>query len=244
MDKKNPCLSLSVVSHGQLNLIVHLLHDLEKISCKNFEVILSINYPEDEKILDNAYSYPLHIYRNKNPKGFGANHNAAFEHALGEYFAVINPDIRLKSASFNDLIAPMSDITVGAIAPLVLAPAGQIEDSARKFPTFIRLFSRVFGGARALDYTWASSPIDVDWVAGMFIVFRSSYFKKIKGFDEKRFHMYFEDVDICRRIWNQGWKVMLQPRTEVIHDARRTSHRSLKYFRWHLTSCLRYLSGI
>jgi hypothetical protein len=62
----------------------------------------------------------------------------------------------------------------------------------------------------------------------------------VGGFDE-RFYMYYEDVDICRRLWGQGWSIVLQPAAVVIHDAQRASHRRLRHMRWHAASALRYL---
>jgi len=243
MNDIHPSLSLSIVSHGQLNLIANLLDDLRCMAFENFEVLLTINHPEDE-VLVGPFPFPLHIYRNISPKGFGANHNAAFKRSKGEFFVVVNPDIRIKSQNLHDLISPMSDIRVAAVAPVVLSTEGHVEDSARKFPSFFGLICRVLGWKKGLDYIFGSTPLAVEWVAGMFIVFRSTYFEKIHGFDEKRYFMYFEDVDICERFWGHGWSVMLQPSVQVIHNAQRASHRNIKHLQWHLMSCFRYLTKI
>jgi hypothetical protein len=78
-----------------------------------------------------------------------------------------------------------------------------------------------------------------EWVAGMFMMFRNSAYKKLNGFDE-HFFLYYEDVDICVRAWKVGLKVLACPSVSVVHDARRESRRNIRYLWWHLTSMIRY----
>ena len=232
--------TLSIVSHGQSYLIRQLIDDLQRLEISNIEVIITINIPEDESPFM-GLSFRSKIIRNKIPKGFGANHNSAFKNSSGEFFIIINPDIRLPKFNLSLLLSSLSDPEVGAVAPVVLNSAGKVEDSARRFPTVTSLLRRVLLGQREPDYTWGSSPIKVDWTAGMFIVFRREAFKAVGGFDDSRFFMYFEDVDICERLWRSGWCVLFDPKVEVIHDAQRASRRSIRHLRWHLTSAIRYL---
>ena len=236
-------ISLSIVSHGQSALIRLLLDDLSRLALADVELIITVNIPEDESAYQHL-PYPTRIIRNATPQGFGANHNAAFEQSRGEWFVIVNPDIRLPSLDLHRLLAQMGDPKVGAIAPVVLNGAGEVEDSVRRFPTVAGLARRVLLKQRIPGYRWGQTPIEVDWTAGMFVVFRREAYAAIKGFDHRRFFMYFEDVDICKRLKADGWRVMLEPGVQVIHDAQRASRRSAKHFRWHLTSALRYFTGL
>jgi len=236
-------LTFSVVSHGQSALIAHLLDDLRRLNLPDIEIVITINTPEDETpFMDRPFE--PRIIRNSAPQGFGANHNAAFAVSRGRFFIVVNPDIRLTSLDIRCLLAPLDDPTVGAVAPLVLNSTGAVEDSVRRFPTVLELVRRVVLKRRAPGYQWSTQPIAVDWTAGMFVVFRREAFTAVNGFDHRRFFMYFEDADIGRRLQLAGWKVMLQPMVSVIHDAQRASHRSMKHLSWHLTSAVRYFTGI
>ena len=71
------------------------------------------------------------------------------------------------------------------------------------------------------------------------MLFRSEDFARLKGFDE-RFFLYYEDVDICIRVWQLSLRVAACPRVSVVHHARRDSRRSLRHLRWHLESMGRY----
>lgn len=235
--------TISIVSHGQARLIRHLLGDLARIQPKNTDLLITINIPEDESdYLD--LPFPVKFIRNLSPQGFGANHNAAFSHSTSPVFAVVNPDIRLPTLSLSTLLAPFDDTSTAVVAPVVVNSRGELEDNVRRFPTFLGLVRRVFTKRRTPDYTFGKTPITVDWAAGMFLLFRSDAFAALGGFDSRRFYMYYEDIDICRRIHRKGWKVILHPGHTVIHDAQRASRRSIRHFYWHATSILRYLSGL
>lgn len=238
-----PLLTISIVSHGQSDLIRLLFYDLSSLALDNIEVIVTINIPEDESIYQNL-PFPLRIFRNKGPKGFGANHNSAFEQSIGKFFVIVNPDIRLPSLDLSKLLDLMEESDVGAVAPVVINGEGFVEDSARTFPTVLGLARRVLLGIRVPDYKFEDKPIVVDWAAGMFVVFRRECYQAVRGFDDKRFFMYMEDVDICRRLKANGWRVVLQPAVSVVHDAQRASRRSLTHMRWHITSAFRYFTGL
>lgn len=240
---KQATYTLSVVSHGQAALVRLLLSDLERLRPADFEVLLTLNVPEDESSLVSS-GFPLRVIRNTRPKGFGANHNAAFAVSRGDYFVVINPDIRLPDLALDGLRQVVDLDRTGACAPLVFNSSGHLEDSTRRFPTVLRLLRRVVLRDRALDYEWQGRSQAVDWVAGMFVMFRREAFAQVRGFDDQRFFMYFEDVDICRRLKGLGWAVRVQPAVRVVHDAQRASARQLKHLWWHLTSAARYLTGL
>ena len=235
--------TLSVVSHGQAALVRLLLADLERLHPADFEVLLTLNVPEDESGLV-ASGFPMRVIRNARPKGFGANQNAAFAKSRGAYFVVINPDIRLPHLRLDALRQVVDLDRTAACAPLVVNSTGSLEDSARRFPTLARLLRRVVLRDRSLDYQWRDTSQEVDWVAGMFVMFRREAFEQVQGFDERRFFMYFEDVDICQRLRKLGWVVRVEPAARVVHDAQRASKRRLKHLWWHLTSAARYLTGL
>lgn len=242
-DTKKCEVSISIVIHDQAKLVSELLSDLNSVSSNAFEVILTCNTTNDE-LPEAIYNYPIQIIRNNITKGFGANHNAAAKAARGDFFAVVNPDIRLTSFSFQALLDVFDDPLVGAAAPVVLSVDGHIEDSVRRFPTLSRLFNRTVLGRRIPDYTWKTNPISVDWVAGMFMLFRTETFQKIGGFDDEKFFMYMEDVDICRRLHRLRLLVIVQPMATVVHNAQRASRRKIQHIRWHVVSAVRYFAGI
>lgn len=233
-------ISISVVSHGQGDLVGRVLADLAGfVDATRFEVILTQNIPEQLPFSVEDFPYPVRIVANSSPKGFGANHNAAFRFADGEWFCVMNPDIRLNGNPFPDLLVCLANPGVGVAAPLVLGVQGEIEDSARRFPSPLKILCKALGGCKGSDYAITDSPVRPDWVGGMFMLFPSSVYEKAGGFDE-RYFLYYEDVDLCARLRLLGNEIILCPRAKVVHHARRSSHRNLRYLRWHMGSMMRF----
>lgn len=236
-------ISISVVSHHQIALVAKLLEDLQQHCAEpRVEVIITLNMEEVLPFDVNRFSYPIHFVRNVCPAGYGANHNQAFTRATGQYFCVMNPDIRLTGNPYTVLLAAMEDSLVGVAAPQVLSEDGREEDSARYFPSPLKILRKAFAGSLKPDYAIGRSPITPDWVAGMFMVFPRSVFARLGGFDE-RYFLYYEDVDICARLKLSGYKTLLCPQVQVIHRAHRSSHRHLKYLWWHLRSMVRFFSS-
>ena len=201
------------------------------------QIILTRNIPESLPV---PVSDRITVVDNSLQKGFGENHNAAFERCNQPFFCPLNPDISLKGNPFGLLLSEMEKTGAGIAAPLVLAPDGEVEDSARRFPTIISLLWKACGGLGGRYTLKLNDPVFCpDWVAGMFVLFRSADFEKLRGFDPK-FFLYYEDVDICVRAAKVGIGLIVCPSAVVIHDARRDSHRSLRHLRWHLASMGRY----
>ena len=150
-------------------------------------------------------------------------------------------DVRLDQDPFAMLLSVLSDSTIGVAAPLILNPAGAIEDSARRFPTPASILRKVLFKRPTADYLIEDTTVFPDWVAGMFMVFRSELYRMVGGFDEGYF-LYYEDADLCWRLRRKGYEVALLPAARVVHAARRTSHRNLRHLGWHLSSMLRFFT--
>lgn len=235
-------ISISIVSHGQGNLVQAALADLDHLAGQSgLEVILTLNIPERLDYAVETFPYSVRLVENTIPKGFGANHNAAFDRASGEWFCVMNPDIRLPDNPFPKLLEALEQQISAVAAPAVLSPSGQVEDSIRRFPTPFSLLGKLLDRDDGrYRFSVGDEAFPADWVGGMFMLFRAEDFRRIGGFDEGYF-LYYEDVDICARLWKAGHQVLACPRAQVVHDARRASRRNLKYMRWHITSMGRYL---
>jgi len=221
-------------------LVAFLMADIqEHCGALAIELILTLNVEEPLAFGETDYFYPIKVIKNLTPKGFGANHNQAFQHASGQYFCVINPDIRFESEPFSALLTDLKNHAVGVVAPLVLGPSGEIENSVRRFPTPWVILSKVVGINQKSDYSLITRDFEPDWVGGMFMLFSRQVFAEIHGFDE-RYFLYYEDVDLCGRLRLAGYQVAVCSGSQVIHHAQRSSHRNFKFLRWHIASMLRF----
>ena len=230
-------ITVSIVSHGHGPMVTALIENLRSFPVVR-QIITTLNIPEP---FDGKPDEIVQIIHNVLPKGFGANHNYAFEFCSQPYFCVLNPDIEFEDDPFPELLNCLQKFNISLLAPIIVSSTGVSEDSARVFPTWLGLLNKLFFSFKG---TW---PLELDksvnypdWIAGMFMLFDSKKFRQIKGFDEKYF-LYYEDVDICRRIKSSGNSVGLCTGAKVIHHARRTSRTNIKFMFWHIRSMFQYL---
>jgi N-acetylglucosaminyl-diphospho-decaprenol L-rhamnosyltransferase len=159
--------------------------------------------------------------------GFGqaANAGVALTHAGAVVIA--NADTRFPPgavAAMGRYLAEHPD--VGALGPVIRFPDGRLQMSARSFPSLGQAIGHaVFGlwwprnpwtrAYRLTDWDHASER-DVDWLSGSCLAVRRSAFGAVGGFDPGYF-MFVEDVDLCARLAEAGWRVVFAPVTEVTH---------------------------
>jgi N-acetylglucosaminyl-diphospho-decaprenol L-rhamnosyltransferase len=236
--------SLSIVSHGHQAYIVPLLKQLALLEQYDFEVILTLNVDEVLPIDLDTLPFKMYLIVNPSPKGFAANHNAAFMLSNGDNFVVLNPDIRLLDDPFPALLE-MIDRSAGCIcAPLIVSSCGDVEDSARNFPSPYLLVRKLMGRLFNLRLPHEIVPekgtmLVPDWAAGMFLVIPRSIYQELQGFSE-RYFLYFEDVDFCARARLAGFNILVNKEIRVIHEAQRDSHRKLRFLLWHLGSAIKF----
>ena len=240
----------SVISHGHGPLLHRLLSQMNaQPTLFGARVVVTLNLvtenfdPTPYALLD------LHVVRNSQPKGFGANHNAAFGLCNSAWFAVLNPDLALidqepftgmlTRLGSDDNDAEQPALIADLIAPRVVAADLVAEDSVRTNLTPWSLLKRAAGKRIPLQpHSQAQLGSPFFWVAGMCMMVRASAFRKIGGFDE-RFFLYCEDYFLCARFYNAGCVIRFDPLAQVIHEAQRDSHRSWRHLRWHLTSLIK-----
>lgn len=171
--------------------------------------------------------------------GYGGCVNLGAQHTYGPLFAVLNPDILFDE---TDVVARLErhfdQPRVGLVAPALVLPDGQVQDSARHIPTPIDLIlRRRLNPARGAIYATG----DVPWVVGACFLVRRDAWDGVGGFDEDYF-LYFDDVDLCWRLRQAGWSIVLDSEVRVQHQYDRASRKSLLGFatRHHIRSASRF----
>lgn len=233
-------ITVSVVSHGQIELLMPLLEQLERAAEKlPLHVIVTQNFPEWQPDIRSSERFQLTWVANERPLGFAENHNNAFRYCQTACFCVLNPDVRLDASS---LIA-LRDCVLrrpGVAGPKVMSSEGSLEDSARQVPSIRRLWIRWSKRRFVADYSTALGEQQVDWLAGMCLAFDRGTYQRLDGFNTA-FRLYCEDVDICLRSHLEGLSVTWTQQAVILHDAQRASHRRWRYLVWHICSLTRLM---
>jgi GT2 family glycosyltransferase len=150
--------------------------------------------------------------------GFGAACNRGAGETLAHVVLFLNPDCvvrpgAVKAARRALVAAPR----IGAVGAALVAPDGTAQPSADEFITPGRFAVRAARTAIGRGGPIRRPPAGpVDWVFGAFLLVRRDAFDEIGGFDPA-FHMYYEDMDLCWRLWRAGWEVRFASDAEAVH---------------------------
>lgn len=177
---------------------------------------------------------PIKVIDAKSNGGFAKGNNLGVQAAVGDYVMILNPDIAVVPGALEKMVSYMkTDPKAGIIGPKLINPDGSVQYSARRFPNFLTpLYRRTFFGR----LPWAKRSVDsylmkdsthqsaqeVDWLFGACLLLSRPVLNKIGLLDE-RFFMYFEDLDLCRRCWAAGYKVVYFAEVEMVHYHQRLS---------------------
>jgi GT2 family glycosyltransferase len=217
--KHNTLISIVFVNYNSNDDIAKLLDSLQECTYTNFEVILVDNNSQLENLSDILPSYPFVklIKSNKN-LGFAGGNNFGFKEALGDFILCLNPDIV---------------VTPGFIEPLLFAfkinpKIGLVSPKIKYFhsPSIIQYagFSKInlftmrasSHGKGKVDSPLYSVTQKTSYGHGAAMMLSREVFEKVGGMNESYF-LYYEEIDWCQRIHNQGFEIYYVASSVVFH---------------------------
>lgn len=165
------------------------------------------------------------LIRNRENVGFGRANNQLLAHVTSEYVLLLNTDAFVAPDTIATTVRYMEEHPrCGIVGVRLTDDAGNLQPSRRSFPTPLTMFLRRIGLERAIPVRGARHDIEqdhgcvaeCDWVPGCYYMVRRALLQEIGLFD-RRFFLYYEEVDHCRRARAAGWTVGYLPATSVVH---------------------------
>ena len=254
-------LSIIITHHQTLALLKLCLKSIkENVGVLEYEIMVTDSQSEENArdLIKEEFPEVKIVYFSKNV-GYAKIVNAGIKSAKGDYILILNADIIiLKGAVLKMLKFIENHPKVGIIGPQLLTFSNQPQNSCFRFPTLgVILARRTFLGR----LKWGEKGLNkflmknenlfatknVDWVQGSAMLVRQTAIKKVGLLDE-RFFMYFEDMDWCRRFWQNEYSVVYLPTARMSHYYYRVSKKwggfldilLNKYTRLHLVSAFKY----
>ncbi len=225
-----PDLSILIVSFNTRDLLRRCLAILEiERTQLALEVLVVDNGSSDGSPEMVASDFPrVRLICAGRNLGFAAANNLMFDVARGRYLVLLNSDAFPRPGALRRALEHMENEPGTALAGGRLVAADESwQPSARQFPSLLSDFLTLSGLAHRYrnshfwgraDRTWADpmKEADVDWVPGAFAIIRPSVLKTFGGFDES-FFLYYEEVDLCRRLKARGHAIRYWPDVVVVH---------------------------
>jgi len=223
------------------------------------EILVVDNASGDESLgFISSVPRQIAVIRNSENLGFAAGNNQGWRRSAGDLVLFLNPDTETLPGAVPCLVQTLlADRGIWAAGGRLIAPSGRIQAGfdVRAFPTTASLAAELL----LLDELWPRNPwtcryrmsdrdlssvMEVDQPAAACLLVRRSALERVGGFDERFYPAWFEDVDLCRRIRNEGGRIVYQPSARFVHHGG-SSLRHLpaeKFLEYYHTNQIRYFS--
>lgn len=227
-------ISFVIVEYNSLNEIERCILNIKSMSINvyDFEIIVSSNScycAEKQELLVDKYLDAKWCFNDYNG-GFAYAMNCGLKKAVGDLLVIQNPDVIIRDGVENMVNYFVEHQSIGVIAPKIVDQNGIIQDSFRNFITpfnfLTRHFKRVFKRGNAVIS--CDKIIQVDWVIGAFMMLSRKSYEAVKGLDDNYF-LYCEDMDLCRRMYDEKYKVVYYPQMTIEYVGTRSARKSYKY---------------
>jgi hypothetical protein len=223
-------LSIIIVSWNVRKELVDCLRSIENNKpCCEFEIIVADNASSDGTVqaVQREFTHAT-VIANRDNRGFSAANNQAIKIAKGEYLLLLNPDTIVHKNSFDNLIRVLDEKPdAGMGGPKLIDENGILCPSIGYVPTFrstlysktflrtLGIFRRHYKKLTAQNFNYDEQN-QVEQLNGAALMVRRAVMDKIGNMDEN-FFLYYEDVDLCLRIRNAGFKIIYVPTATITH---------------------------
>ena len=215
----------------------------------SLELILVDNASRDgvPAAIERAYAHDARlkvIYNHRN-LGFGPAVNLAAKQAKGQAFLVLNPDCQLQEGDLHRLLTVLANKPKAGVIGAVVCDADGRPDPAswRRDPLLHRALNSMLGRAGEhvnMDAEIPAEVIEAEAISGAVMLMPRAMFQRLGGFDEDYF-LHCEDLDLCRRVRDLGYQVLLAGDVRVAHGKGSSSrhrpvfvsrHKHFGMWRW------------
>jgi GT2 family glycosyltransferase len=231
-------ISIIIVNYRGWKALEECLESIDAIISKtfSFEVIIIDNFSSDGQfpVFKQKYSKFTFI-ENSGNNGFSNGCNFGASIATGNHFLFLNPDTKLTLEALETLLqTAVSHSEIGILSCLQINENDVFYKQNNLFPTL----GRFFGISRSLFRKLNKAKLErrfnnddnlfhPDWVTGAVIFISREWFNKINGWNED-YWLYFEDVDLCKKIHDTGGKVAVTRKATIFHQHGGASRLNVK----------------
>jgi len=223
--EKNPNIAIVILNwNGQKMFDEFLPSVLQHSNIENTQIIVADNGSTDDSIAHLQQNYPtVQIIDLKTNYGFAEGYNQALKQVDAKYFILLNSDVKVTANWLAPCIAAFeADEYLAAIQPKILSYKEPNHfEYAGATGGFIDKYGYPFCRGRILnrveeDLEQYNQPTPIFWATGACMFVKSEAFKAAGGFDGD-FWAHMEEIDLCWRLKNQGYKIAYQPQSVVYH---------------------------
>ena len=234
----NNDLSIVIVNYKSWRVLAECLNSFKQYTPRlNHEIIVVDNDSQDGEFELFSQKYPqITFIKNSGNNGFAHGCNLGANNAHGEFLLFLNPDtILTNNTAIDDMFNfAQYNTDIGITSCRKINPKGKPEkEIAFSNPWlivgWIRTIYKLINKAKIRQKFPENKMIwNPDWVAGSVVLIKSELFNKIGKWSQGSFWMYYEDVDLCRKVKIQNKNIALLRNVELKHIHGGSSRRNPK----------------
>lgn len=214
-------LSIIIVTWNTANTTLKCTQSIKKyLSGFKYEIIVVDNASDDDTVAKLKKEGGIVVIENKNNLGFGRANNIGAKIAKGEYLLFLNSDMELIDNKIVDMFNYLNSYPeIGLIGPKFLNIDGSDQGSVWPPQSLSNAFKEFWLGQQKAYSKYVpqgDQPVEVFSVSGGALMIKASLFNKIGCWD-KRYFMYYEDLELCRQVSKLKLKIFYYPLCRVIH---------------------------
>ena len=237
---------VAIVHYRAEELCRECVRRLRSSAMDDFEAVI-VNNGSDRPLAGFADDPRFRLEQPERNLGYAAGINLALDRlpTSTPYLLLLNPDVMVERETIGSVVNVLeADPEVGAVTCRLLLPSGGLDPACRRSePTGVTALAKQLGISRVfptnrtlgrynLTYLEPDRPHDVDSGTGAFLMLRHRALREVGGRLDERYFLYGEDLDLCRRIREAGYRIRYWPHAEALHvkgsgrirDARTTRH--------------------
>jgi hypothetical protein len=229
-------LSIVIVNWNSQEVVTECLASIYRnLNDIQFEVIVVDNNSSDNgvNVIKNRYT-KVKLIENAVNVGFGKANNQGLKISKGKFVLLLNPDAVIQNRAIQNMLAFMqNDESIGAVGPKIVDDNNAVRpEGARNYLTLAGELAQLAKWDRLRRKNsvnkFRNQLQEVEALSGSCMLMRKACLDQIGGFDEQ-FFLYAEDVDLCYRIKQSGWKVYYFPDATVRHRAHQSSAKAADF---------------
>lgn len=218
LPKKKPLISVIITNNNGQHFLPDCLSSLANQTYPNIQTILVDNNSSDNSIEYVEKNFPkVTIVKNKKNDGYAEGNNKGYRKSTGEYIVFMNNDVKLQPDLLEKLYESfLSNPRLGAVQPMIkLMNSPRKLDACGSFWTNTG-FNYHFGIYKQSDLAIYNKPYPIYSLKGVCMMIPRVVLEKVGLFD-KDFWCYFEETDLCHRIWLAGYECWYNPSSFLYH---------------------------
>lgn len=225
-----PKISIVILNYHSLELIKKCLQSFERYPPHvNYEIIIANNDDDRDAFKKFSKYYPeIKFIQNTGNWGFSSGCNLGASVANGKYLLFLNPDTELTHTPTIDKMVDILEKNddIGVCGCKLTSPEGEVEadnlsrwNNPWAYISLVRIIHNfIYKNKVRKKLSTDESVCYTDFIMGAVFLIGTNDFKKIKGWSDDKYWMYFEDNDICNKVLKKLNKKIAELRHyEILH---------------------------